>query len=58
MPGRPLRIVSTVASTYFGSVCHDVIARSDDLEVLEINVPARYGTWPVADADLPTGGAR
>ena len=39
-------------------VPHNVIARSDDLEVLEINVPARYGTWPVADADLPTGGAR
>lgn len=30
-------------------VAHNVIARSDDLEVLEINVPAAYGTW-----DLPT----
>ena len=26
-------------------VPHNVIARSDDLEVLEINVPAAYGTW-------------
>jgi mannose-6-phosphate isomerase-like protein (cupin superfamily) len=29
-------------------VAHNVIARSDDLEVLEINVPAQYGTF-----DLP-----
>ena len=29
-------------------VAHNVIARSDDLEVLEINVPAEYGTF-----DLP-----
>jgi uncharacterized cupin superfamily protein len=29
-------------------VAHNVVARSDDLEVLEINVPATYGTW-----DLP-----
>lgn len=28
-------------------VPHNVIARSDDLEVLEINVPATYGTWDV-----------
>ena len=26
-------------------VPHNVIARSDDLEVLEINVPSAYGTW-------------
>ena len=31
-------------------VPHNVIARSDDLEVLEINVPAQYGTW---DLDAP-----
>jgi len=29
-------------------VPHNVVARSDDLEVLEINVPAQYGTF-----DLP-----
>ena len=29
-------------------VAHNVVARSDDLEVLEINVPAQYGTF-----DLP-----
>jgi mannose-6-phosphate isomerase-like protein (cupin superfamily) len=26
-------------------VPHNVVARSDDLEVLEINQPAEYGTW-------------
>jgi uncharacterized RmlC-like cupin family protein len=31
-------------------VPHNVVARSDDLEVLEINVPAVYGTW---DLDAP-----
>jgi mannose-6-phosphate isomerase-like protein (cupin superfamily) len=29
-------------------VPHDVVARSDDLEVLEINVPARFGTFELA----------
>ena len=29
-------------------VPHNVVARSDDLEVIEINEPAEYGTW-----DLP-----
>ena len=29
-------------------VAHNVIARSDDLEVLEINVPAQYGTFDLA----------
>jgi mannose-6-phosphate isomerase-like protein (cupin superfamily) len=34
-------------------VPHNVVARADDLELLEINVPAAYGTW-----DLPgPGGA-
>ena len=32
-------------------VPHNVIARSDDFEVLELNVPAEYGTF-----DLPKGG--
>jgi quercetin dioxygenase-like cupin family protein len=32
-------------------VPHNVIARSDDFEVLELNVPADYGTF-----DLPKGG--
>ena len=34
-------------------VPHNVVARSDDLEVLEINVPARYGTF---DLDGPSDG--
>ena len=31
-------------------VPHNVIARSDDLEVIEINEPAEYGTWNLAGA--------
>jgi len=29
-------------------VAHNVIARSDDLELIEINVPAQYGTFDLA----------
>ena len=31
-------------------VPHNVIARSDDLEVIEINVPAEYGTMDLGGA--------
>jgi mannose-6-phosphate isomerase-like protein (cupin superfamily) len=34
-------------------VPHNVIARSDDLEVIEINEPAEYGTWNVAEPPAP-----
>ena len=34
-------------------VPHNVVARSDDLEVLEINVPAEYGTWDLASPPAP-----
>lgn len=34
-------------------VPHNVVARSDDFEILEINLPADYGTW-----DLPVPGRR
>ena len=34
-------------------VPHDVIARSDDLEVIEINVPADYGTFDVGPSSSP-----
>jgi mannose-6-phosphate isomerase-like protein (cupin superfamily) len=37
-------------------VPHNVIARSDDLEVIEINLPADYGTWDLAQAPAPWGG--
>ncbi len=33
-------------------VAHNVVARSDDLELIEINVPADYGTWELP----PTAG--
>ena len=34
-------------------VPHNVVARSDDLEVLEINVPATYGTWDLPEPPAP-----
>jgi len=34
-------------------VPHNVIARSDDLEVIEINEPAVYGTWDLAEPPAP-----
>jgi mannose-6-phosphate isomerase-like protein (cupin superfamily) len=34
-------------------VPHNVVARSDDLEVLEINEPAEYGTWTLAEPPAP-----
>ena len=36
-------------------VAHNVVARSDDLEVLELNMPATYGTFDLAPA--PGDGA-
>jgi uncharacterized cupin superfamily protein len=36
-------------------VPHNVVARSDDLEVLEINEPAAYGTWNLAQPPAPWG---
>ena len=37
----------------FAGVAHNVISRSDDLEVLEINEPAVYGTWDLAEPPAP-----
>ena len=34
-------------------VPHNVIARSDDLEVIEINEPAKYGTWNLPEPPPP-----
>ena len=38
-----------------GGVAHNVVGRSDDLELIEINLPARYGTWDL-DAVPDTEG--
>jgi mannose-6-phosphate isomerase-like protein (cupin superfamily) len=38
-------------------VPHNVVARSDDLEVLEINVPAEYGTFELASPPPPWNAA-
>ncbi|CAG1001331.1 hypothetical protein BURK1_02882 [Burkholderiales bacterium] len=37
-------------------VAHNVVARSDDLEVLEVNVPASYGTFELDRAPAPWSG--
>jgi uncharacterized cupin superfamily protein len=34
-------------------VAHNVVARSDDLELIELNVPAEYGTFDLASAPPP-----
>ncbi len=34
-------------------VPHNVVARSDDLEVIEINEPADYGTWDLTEPRAP-----
>ena len=31
-------------------VAHNVVGRSDDLELIEINMPASYGTWDLQTA--------
>ncbi|HEX4885018.1 MAG TPA: cupin domain-containing protein [Casimicrobiaceae bacterium] len=38
-------------------VAHNVVARSDDLEVIEINAPADYGTWNLAAPPAPWNDA-
>ncbi len=34
-------------------VAHNVVARSDDLELIEVNVPAQYGTFDLASPPAP-----
>jgi mannose-6-phosphate isomerase-like protein (cupin superfamily) len=34
-------------------VAHNVVARSDDLELIEVNVPAQYGTFDLAAPPAP-----
>lgn len=42
-----------------GGVAHNVVGRSDDLELIEINMPAQFGTWdlPAFAAPQPTTAA-
>jgi mannose-6-phosphate isomerase-like protein (cupin superfamily) len=39
-----------------GGVPHNVVGRSDDLELIEINLPARFGTWELDPAQAPAAG--
>ncbi|NBP45485.1 MAG: cupin domain-containing protein [Betaproteobacteria bacterium] len=36
-------------------VAHNVVARSDDLELIEINLPAQFGTFDLASDDVQLG---
>ena len=40
-----------------GGVAHNVVARADDLELIEINMPAEFGTWELGDATTASGGS-
>lgn len=39
-------------------VAHNVVDRSDDLELIEINLPAGYGTWALGAEPYAAGGPR
>ena len=39
-------------------VAHNVVARSDDLELIEINLPAGYGTWALRAEPGTADGSR
>jgi mannose-6-phosphate isomerase-like protein (cupin superfamily) len=39
-------------------VAHNVVGRSDDLELIEINLPAGYGTWALGAESGASGGPR
>ena len=39
-------------------VAHNVVDRSDDLELIEINLPAGYGTWVLGAEPVAAAGPR
>jgi mannose-6-phosphate isomerase-like protein (cupin superfamily) len=47
---KPVTVEAGSGLSQPAGVAHNVVARSDDLEVLEINVPAQYGTFDLAQA--------
>ena len=51
--GAPHHVVVRAGSSLSqpAGVAHNVVGRSDDLELIEINVPADYGTWDVELSD-------
>ncbi len=51
--GAPHDVVVRAGSSLSqpAGVAHNVVGRSNDLELIEINVPAEYGTWDVAPTD-------
>jgi mannose-6-phosphate isomerase-like protein (cupin superfamily) len=39
-------------------VAHNVVARSDDMELIEINLPAKFGAWDLPEFDPLAQGTR
>jgi len=54
--GEAVRVAAGGCLSQPGGVAHNVVARSDDLELLEINLPAAYSTADLAGE--PAAGAR
>lgn len=43
-----VRVSAGASLSQPAGVAHNVVARSDDLELIEINLPAGYGTWALS----------
>jgi len=43
-----VRVTAGACLSQPAGVAHNVVGRSDDMELVEINVPATYGTWNLA----------
>jgi len=54
--GAPVRAAAGDCLSQPGGVAHNVVARSDDLELIEINMPASYATSDLAGE--PAAAAR
>ncbi len=53
-----VRVSSGASLSQPAGVAHNVVARSDDLELIEINLPAGYGTWALTAEPGVTAGPR
>jgi mannose-6-phosphate isomerase-like protein (cupin superfamily) len=52
--GEVVRVTAGSCLSQPAGVPHNVVGRADDLELIEINLPAEYGTWdlPAAPAEV------
>ena len=49
--GEPVTVHAGGTLSQPAGVAHNVVARSDDMELIEINMPAQFGTWDLPDFD-------